>query len=146
GEAVDPVADVALVVGELQRERRPLVTGRLEGRLHRRLRVARFHRNRLLELRTRNVLIGRRQGLRGGPTTRPPGIVTSAQKLEHTADRPWRALPGSVGVALRGFVPDTADEIIDAIRDEVPAYSRPLEGAFGEGIRTGVEQALTDFL
>jgi len=51
-----------------------------------------------------------------------------------------------VAAVLRDFVPQTADEIIDAIREEVPAYSRPLEGAFGEGIRTGVERALMDFL
>jgi PucR C-terminal helix-turn-helix domain len=28
----------------------------------------------------------------------------------------------------------------------VPAYARPLEGAFGEALRTGVERALSDFL
>jgi hypothetical protein len=73
--------------------------------------------------------------------------VTSTQDSTPISDqRPWRALPPEVAAALRGFVPQTAGAIIDAIREEVPAYSRPLKGAFGEGIRTGVERALMDFL
>ena len=60
--------------------------------------------------------------------------------------RPWEALPPAVAVALRPFVPATAEEIIDAIRAAVPAYARPLEGAFGQAIRTGVERALSEFL
>jgi hypothetical protein len=43
-------------------------------------------------------------------------------------------------------VPDLAEEIIEAIRQEVPAYARPLEGSFGQAIRTGVERALRDFV
>jgi hypothetical protein len=43
-------------------------------------------------------------------------------------------------------VPALSLEIIDAIRSEIPAYARPLEGAFGAGVRVGVEQALTQFL
>src|SRR4051794_10376708 len=38
-----------------------------------------------------------------------------------------------------------ADEIIEAIRREVPAYARPLEGAFGATVRRGVEEALSHF-
>jgi hypothetical protein len=37
------------------------------------------------------------------------------------------------------------DEMIEAVRT-VPAYGRPLEGAFGVGIRAGVQEALTHFL
>lgn len=40
----------------------------------------------------------------------------------------------------------TADEVIAAIRAGVPAYARPLEGAFGQGIRTGVARALEQFV
>ena len=36
--------------------------------------------------------------------------------------------------------------MIEAIRTAVPAYARPLEGAFGEGIRTGVIRALEQFV
>ncbi len=38
------------------------------------------------------------------------------------------------------------DEIIKTIRETVPAYARPLEGAFGTALRAGVERALGDFL
>ena len=47
---------------------------------------------------------------------------------------------------LRPGVPQLSDEIIDAIRDGVPAYAQPLEGAFGAGVRAGVEQALSEFV
>lgn len=39
-----------------------------------------------------------------------------------------------------------AAEIIAALPQEVPDYARPLEGAFGEGLRLGVEVALGRFL
>ena len=47
-------------------------------------------------------------------------------------DRPWRSLPDEVAAALRPFVPETAEEIVATIRAEIPAYARPLEGAFGQ--------------
>ena len=47
---------------------------------------------------------------------------------------------------LRPGIPQLSDEIIHAIRDGVPAYSGPLEGAFGAGVRVGVEQALIQFV
>jgi PucR-like helix-turn-helix protein len=61
-------------------------------------------------------------------------------------ERPWESLPGATADALRPHLPATAEEVIEAIRAGVPAYARPLEGAFGEGIRTGVEQALAQFV
>jgi hypothetical protein len=51
-----------------------------------------------------------------------------------------------VATALRPFLPQTIDEIISTIRETVPAYARPLEGAFGSALRAGVERALGDFL
>jgi PucR-like helix-turn-helix protein len=38
------------------------------------------------------------------------------------------------------------DEILDTIAREVPDYARPLEGSFGEGVRTGVTEALRQFV
>jgi hypothetical protein len=61
------------------------------------------------------------------------------------AERPWEGLPRATADALRPGFPTVADEIIDAIRSGVPAYARPLEGSFGEGVRLGVGQALTEF-
>ncbi len=48
--------------------------------------------------------------------------------------------------ALSAHLPALAEEIIATIAVEVPAYARPLEGAFGEGMRRGVEQALGQFV
>jgi hypothetical protein len=39
-----------------------------------------------------------------------------------------------------------ADAVVGAIQREVPDYARPLEGAFGRGIRTGTEVALRRFI
>ncbi len=39
-----------------------------------------------------------------------------------------------------------SDEILGAIGEEVPEYARPLEGAFGRAVRSGVTQALERFL
>ncbi len=61
-------------------------------------------------------------------------------------DEPWRALPPRIGELIRPHVPALSDEIIEAIRERVPAYSRPLSGRFGAGIRIGVEEALAQFV
>jgi hypothetical protein len=47
--------------------------------------------------------------------------------------------------AIEPELPALAEEIVDVIRREVPEYARPLRGAFGRGIRTGVEEALERF-
>jgi hypothetical protein len=61
------------------------------------------------------------------------------------ADQPWHELPPEVAGVLRPALGEVADEIIDAVRT-IPAYARPLEGPFGEGIRAGVQEALRHFL
>lgn len=60
--------------------------------------------------------------------------------------RPWRRLPPAAVAAMRPQLQDLAQEIIDAIRVEVPAYARPLKGPFGRGLIVGVEEALRQFL
>ena len=47
---------------------------------------------------------------------------------------------------LRPAAPAVAEEMLQAVITTVPAYARPLEGEFGEGIRAGVRQALDHFL
>ena len=59
--------------------------------------------------------------------------------------RPWELLPPDALAAWSPELPALADEIIDAIRAEVPAYARPLEGAFGQAVRRGVGEALAQF-
>lgn len=60
--------------------------------------------------------------------------------------RPWHDLPAAAAPALRAELPVVADEIIAALRAGVPEYARPLEGAFGRGLRVGVEAALAHFV
>ncbi|MFL5820385.1 MAG: PucR family transcriptional regulator [Solirubrobacteraceae bacterium] len=59
--------------------------------------------------------------------------------------RPWEALPEEALSAWTPHHPALVDEIIEAIRAEVPAYARPLEGAFGQAVRRGVGEALAQF-
>ena len=61
------------------------------------------------------------------------------------ADQPWHELPPEIAQVLRPALADVADEMIDAVRT-VPAYRRPLEGQFGQGILAGVQEALRHFL
>ena len=56
------------------------------------------------------------------------------------------ALSPQVMKVLRGLLPTLTDEIVAAVGEEVPAYRRPLEGAFGEGVRRGVDVALSRFV
>lgn len=61
------------------------------------------------------------------------------------ADQPWHELPPEIAGVLRPALDDVADEMVQAVAT-VPAYARPLEGRFGDGIRQGVQEALRHFL
>ena len=59
---------------------------------------------------------------------------------------PWRALPAELADVIEPELHAATEEILAAIAREVPEYARPLEGAFGAGIRTGVSEALRQFV
>jgi hypothetical protein len=59
---------------------------------------------------------------------------------------PWRSLPSSVADVVEPELGAVTDEILAAIALEVPEYARPLEGAFGQGVRLGVSEALRQFV
>ena len=61
-------------------------------------------------------------------------------------DRPWGRVPAWVGAALRTELAEATDEIITAVRAEVPDYARPLTGRFGMRITEGVSTALGQFV
>src|SRR6201996_7879925 len=61
------------------------------------------------------------------------------------ADQPWHELPPEIAGVFRPVLADVAGEMIDAVRT-IPAYARPTEGEFGEGIQAGVQEALRHFL
>lgn len=60
-------------------------------------------------------------------------------------ERPHR-LPPRLARIFRPELPSLSDEIITAIRDAIPEYARPIDGPYGQVMRTGVEQALTSFV
>jgi hypothetical protein len=61
-------------------------------------------------------------------------------------ERPWDSLPPELHDVLAPHLPALGDEIIAAIRAEVPPYARPLTGGFGENVHRGVTQALEQFV
>src|SRR3981081_840748 len=61
------------------------------------------------------------------------------------ADQPWHELPPQVARVLRPALGTVPDEMIAAV-GTVPAYARPMEGPFGEGVRAGVGEALRHFV
>jgi hypothetical protein len=63
-----------------------------------------------------------------------------------TNPEPWRALPPALADLIEPELDATTEEILETIAGEVPEYARPLEGRFGRGIRTGVGEALRQFV
>jgi hypothetical protein len=59
---------------------------------------------------------------------------------------PWRGLSPEVAALIEPELDTIGAETLEAIAREVPEYARPLEGSFGRGIRTGVEEALRQFV
>jgi hypothetical protein len=59
---------------------------------------------------------------------------------------PWRGLPSSVADVIEPELPAITSDIFEVIAEEVPEYQRPLEGAFGRGLRVGVTEALRQFV
>jgi hypothetical protein len=61
------------------------------------------------------------------------------------AEQPWHELPPEVVAVLRPALDDVAREMMEAV-GTIPAYARPLEGPFGDGLRIGVQEALKHLL
>lgn len=59
---------------------------------------------------------------------------------------PWRGLSTEVAELIEPELEAATEEILSTIAREVPEYARPLEGSFGRGIRTGVGEALRQFV
>ncbi|GAA2106468.1 helix-turn-helix domain-containing protein [Actinomadura alba] len=55
-------------------------------------------------------------------------------------------LPPQLAAVLRPELPSLSSEIITEIRRSIPEYARPLDGPYGQALRSGVEQALTTFV
>jgi len=59
---------------------------------------------------------------------------------------PWRVLSPEVADVIEPELEAITEEVLATIASSVPEYARPLEGRFGEGIRTGVGEALRQFV
>src|SRR3954453_16201656 len=57
-----------------------------------------------------------------------------------------RPLPRESAAVLRPALPGVGEAILEAIREEVPEYARPLTGSFGRGVHRGVDGALRRFV
>jgi hypothetical protein len=66
--------------------------------------------------------------------------------MNSAAKQPWERLPARLADAIEPELPAATEEILATIAREVPEYARPLEGNFGIGIRTGVSEALRQFV
>ena len=87
--------------------------------------------------------------------TAPQELVSNANYLAsvscHPNDKnpqaePWRALPAELADAIEPELPAATEEILPTIAREVPEYARPAGGRFRRGIRTGVTEALRQFV
>ena len=59
---------------------------------------------------------------------------------------PWAEVPSEIGELLRPGIHTVADEVIAAVRAEVPEYDRSMEGEFGRFMTEGVTVALDQFV
>jgi PucR C-terminal helix-turn-helix domain len=70
--------------------------------------------------------------------------------MKMLTDRPHlQVLSGvrrELATPMRAALPALGDEVIAAIRESVPEYAQPLEGRFGQAVRTGVGEALRRFV
>lgn len=67
-------------------------------------------------------------------------------EINGRASKPWERLSEDSASLMENNRRAIAEEILVEIGREIPAYTRPLEGAFGDALRGGVEQALMQFV
>lgn len=60
--------------------------------------------------------------------------------------KPWERLSEASAALMEQERGAITEEILAAIAREIPAYTRPLEGVFGDAVRGGVDQALMQFV
>ncbi|QXV56317.1 CdaR family transcriptional regulator [Amycolatopsis sp. TNS106] len=68
----------------------------------------------------------------GGPSGRPVQL--------------WALLPRELATVFRPVLADVAGEVVREIQRTIPDYARPLDGAFGKALKTGVQMAFLQFV
>ncbi|MEV6908824.1 helix-turn-helix domain-containing protein [Amycolatopsis sp. NPDC051071] len=58
----------------------------------------------------------------------------------------WALLPRELATVFRPVLADVAGEVVREIQRTIPDYARPLDGAFGKSLKTGVQMAFLQFL
>ena len=66
----------------------------------------------------------------------------SGQDGNRPEEMPW----GLAEKILRPELPSLSEEIIEALREKIPEYARPMDGPYGQLMRDCVEQALASFV
>ena len=70
--------------------------------------------------------------------------------MTRTTDQGGNEEPPVLSPALAGILrpelASLADEIIAQLREKIPEFARPIDGPYGQIMRTGVEQTLTSFV
>ncbi|HET6288923.1 MAG TPA: helix-turn-helix domain-containing protein [Amycolatopsis sp.] len=58
----------------------------------------------------------------------------------------WALLPRELATVFRPVLADVAGEVVREIQRTIPDYARPLNGAFGKALKTGVQMAFLQFV
>ncbi|WP_240120408.1 MULTISPECIES: CdaR family transcriptional regulator [unclassified Streptomyces] len=69
-----------------------------------------------------------------------------AAPVSEEPEGPFRALPPGLHAQLRPYFADVAEEVVEAIRTEIPEYARPADDTYMQGVHRGVDHALQGFL
>ncbi|MFF3935393.1 PucR family transcriptional regulator [Streptomyces phaeofaciens] len=69
-----------------------------------------------------------------------------AARADDPAGGPFAALPAGLHAHLQPYVTDITEEVVEAIRTEIPEYTRPSDDAYAQGVHRGVDHALRGFL
>ncbi|MGH2905852.1 MAG: PucR family transcriptional regulator [Solirubrobacterales bacterium] len=71
--------------------------------------------------------------------------MEASQQAYQRRANPWERLPEAAADLMDAQRETIADDIVQTLGREVPAYTRPLGGVFGDTVRLGVDQALRQF-
>lgn len=74
------------------------------------------------------------------------GAQEGARPMDDEEGGPFKAFPSDLHDHLRPFFDDIGEEVVRAIRTEIPEYARPTDDTYMHVVHRGVEHALQGFL
>jgi hypothetical protein len=72
--------------------------------------------------------------------------AVTATGVADAVDGPFKSFPSGLHDQLRPFFADITEEVVRAIRTEIPEYARPTDDTYMQVVHQGVEHALQGFL